>query len=192
MILLWVGRAGLELVAEAADCAACIATTETRSDDSFEVMRAESSRAKVPARTELVPNAPPARHQQREKLRGLSASSRHEPKCHPTDSERQFVYIPPRLRGDDDLRYSGSPLVERRAFPVRRLSKSLLGPLPGLGLLLQDERSLRLAVLNSCEGARSSHVDPFSGAAASLVHYGVPAVIGMQFEMLSRFPLAVS
>jgi hypothetical protein len=52
-----------------------------------------------------------------------------------------------------------------------------------LGLLLQDERSLRLAVLNSCEGARSSHVDPFSGAAASLVHYGVPAVIGMQFEI---------
>lgn len=55
-----------------------------------------------------------------------------------------------------------------------------------LGLLLQDERSLRLAVLNSCEGARSSHIDPFSGAAASLVHYGVPAVIGMQFEITDK------
>jgi CHAT domain len=52
-----------------------------------------------------------------------------------------------------------------------------------LGSLLQDERSLRLAVLNSCEGARSSHVDPFSGVASSLVQYGIPAVIGMQFEI---------
>lgn len=59
-----------------------------------------------------------------------------------------------------------------------------------LGLLLQDERSLRLAVLNSCEGARSSHVDPFSGAAASLVHYGVPAVIGMQFEITDEAAVA--
>jgi CHAT domain-containing protein len=55
-----------------------------------------------------------------------------------------------------------------------------------LGLVLQDERSLRLAVLNSCEGARSSHVDPLSGAAASLVQYGVPAVIGMQFEITDK------
>lgn len=59
-----------------------------------------------------------------------------------------------------------------------------------LGLLLQDERSLRLAVLNSCEGARSSHVDPFSGAAASLVHYGVPAVICMQFEITDEAAIA--
>jgi CHAT domain-containing protein len=59
-----------------------------------------------------------------------------------------------------------------------------------LGLLLQDERSLRLAVLNSCEGARSSHIDPFSGAAASLVHYGVPAVIGMQFEITDEAAIA--
>ena len=38
-----------------------------------------------------------------------------------------------------------------------------------VGSLLWDEHSLRLVVLNSCEGARSSHVDPFSGVAASLV-----------------------
>jgi hypothetical protein len=49
--------------------------------------------------------------------------------------------------------------------------------------LLRDERSLRLAVLNSCEGARNSHVDPFSGVAASLLHCEIPAVIGMQFEI---------
>jgi CHAT domain-containing protein/Kelch motif protein len=52
-----------------------------------------------------------------------------------------------------------------------------------LGSLLQDERSLRLVVLNSCEGARASHVDPFSGAASSLVECGIPAVVGMQFEI---------
>ena len=61
-----------------------------------------------------------------------------------------------------------------------------------LGLLLQDERSLRLAVLNSCEGARSSHVDPFSGAASSLVHQGAPAVIGMQFEITDEAAIAFS
>ena len=52
-----------------------------------------------------------------------------------------------------------------------------------LGSLLHDERSLRLAVLNSCEGARNSHVDPFSGVASALVESGIPAVIGMQFEI---------
>lgn len=52
-----------------------------------------------------------------------------------------------------------------------------------LGSLLQDERSLRLAVLNSCEGARTSHVDPFSGVASSLLECGIPAAIGMQFEI---------
>jgi hypothetical protein len=49
--------------------------------------------------------------------------------------------------------------------------------------LLQDERSLRLVVLNSCEGARGSCVDPFSGVAASLVECGIPGVVGMQFEI---------
>ena len=52
-----------------------------------------------------------------------------------------------------------------------------------LGSLLYDERSLRLAVLNSCEGARTSHVDPFSGVASSLLECGIPAVVGMQFEI---------
>lgn len=45
-------------------------------------------------------------------------------------------------------------------------------------------------MLNSCEGTRSSHVDPFSGAAASLVHHGVPAVIGMQFEITDAAAIA--
>lgn len=49
--------------------------------------------------------------------------------------------------------------------------------------LLGDERSLRLAVLNACEGARTSDIDPFSGVASSLIGCRIPAVVGMQFEI---------
>jgi hypothetical protein len=59
-----------------------------------------------------------------------------------------------------------------------------------LASLLQDERSLGLAVLNACEGARTSHVDPFSGVASSLVQCGIPAVIGMQFEVTDAAAIA--
>jgi outer membrane protein assembly factor BamD (BamD/ComL family) len=52
-----------------------------------------------------------------------------------------------------------------------------------LGTLLHDHRSLRLAVLNACEGARSSLTDPFAGSAQGLVQKGLPAVIAMQFEI---------
>jgi len=52
-----------------------------------------------------------------------------------------------------------------------------------LGVLLHDERTLRLVVLNACEGARTSRTDPFAGTAQSLVQQGLPAVIGMQFEI---------
>jgi WD40 repeat protein len=52
-----------------------------------------------------------------------------------------------------------------------------------LGTILSDHRSLRLAVLNACEGARASEEDPFSGAAQSVVRKGIPAVVAMQFEI---------
>jgi len=52
-----------------------------------------------------------------------------------------------------------------------------------LATILQDHRSLRLVVLNACEGARSSQSDPFAGVAASLVQRGIPAVVAMQFEI---------
>jgi hypothetical protein len=52
-----------------------------------------------------------------------------------------------------------------------------------LATILQDHRSLRLVVLNACEGARSSRTDPFAGVAASLVQRGIPAVVAMQFEI---------
>lgn len=52
-----------------------------------------------------------------------------------------------------------------------------------LGTLLHDQPTLRLAVLNACEGGRTSKSDPFSGVAHSLVQKGIPAVIAMQFEI---------
>jgi len=52
--------------------------------------------------------------------------------------------------------------------------------------LLGDQTSLRLAVLNSCEGARTTLTDPFAGIATSLVALGVPAVVAMQFAISDR------
>jgi nucleoside phosphorylase len=58
-------------------------------------------------------------------------------------------------------------------------------PLNGqdLGTVLRDHYSLRLAVLNACEGGRTGKDDPFLGVAHSLVQMGLPAVIAMQFEI---------
>jgi hypothetical protein len=52
-----------------------------------------------------------------------------------------------------------------------------------LGTLLYDHRSLRLAVLNACEGARAGLVDPLAGVAQTLVQQRIPAVVAMQFEI---------
>ena len=55
-----------------------------------------------------------------------------------------------------------------------------------LGRLLADHNALRLAVLNSCEGATSSDRDVFSSTAAVLVRRGIPAVLAMQYEITDR------
>jgi hypothetical protein len=46
-----------------------------------------------------------------------------------------------------------------------------------------DRQLLRLVVLNSCDGARTTVGDPFAGIAATLVHLGMPAVVAMQYEI---------
>ena len=55
-----------------------------------------------------------------------------------------------------------------------------------LGTLLGDTDSLRLAVLNACEGATADAQDIFSGTAASLVRRGTPAVVAMQYAISDR------
>jgi hypothetical protein len=57
---------------------------------------------------------------------------------------------------------------------------------PTLAYLLQDHPSLRLAVLNACNGARASHENTFAGTAQVLVQRGVPAVIAMQSEVMDE------
>jgi peptidoglycan hydrolase-like protein with peptidoglycan-binding domain len=52
--------------------------------------------------------------------------------------------------------------------------------------LLSDQNVLRLVVLNSCEGARTTLTDPYAGVATTLVQLGVPAVVAMQFEISDR------
>jgi hypothetical protein len=52
-----------------------------------------------------------------------------------------------------------------------------------VGTLLHDHDSLRLVVLNACEGARNSKTDMFAGVATTFVRQGIPAVAAMQFEI---------
>ena len=61
-----------------------------------------------------------------------------------------------------------------------------------LGMMIRNRRSLRLVVLNACEGARSAQNDPFGGVAQALVHQGIPAVIAMQFEISDPAALTFS
>ena len=61
-----------------------------------------------------------------------------------------------------------------------------------LGLLLGDHDSLRLTVLNSCDGARADKLDIFSSTAAVLVRKGTPAVIAMQYEITDRAAIELS
>lgn len=61
-----------------------------------------------------------------------------------------------------------------------------------LGMVLHDHRSLRLVILNACEGARSSRVDPFAGTAQSLIQQGIPAVIAMQFPITDEAAITFS
>lgn len=61
-----------------------------------------------------------------------------------------------------------------------------------LGTLFNTYPEIRLVLLNACEGARNSPKDPFAGVAASLVERGIPAVIGMQFEITDTAAITFS
>ena len=59
-----------------------------------------------------------------------------------------------------------------------------------LATVLRDFASLRLTVLNACDGARSSRTDPFAGVAGKLVESDIPAVVAMQFEISDEAAIA--
>ncbi|MBN1580067.1 MAG: CHAT domain-containing protein [Anaerolineae bacterium] len=52
-----------------------------------------------------------------------------------------------------------------------------------LALLLSDHHTLRLVLLNACEGARAQEQSQFSSLAAALVQRGLPAVLAMQYPI---------
>jgi formylglycine-generating enzyme required for sulfatase activity len=55
-----------------------------------------------------------------------------------------------------------------------------------LGALLLDHPTLRLVVLNACEGARHGEADAFCGVAQRLLQQRIPAVVAMQREVSNR------
>jgi L,D-peptidoglycan transpeptidase YkuD (ErfK/YbiS/YcfS/YnhG family) len=61
-----------------------------------------------------------------------------------------------------------------------------------LGVLLGDHESLRLAVLNACEGARTDQGDLFSSTATVLVRRGTPAVVAMQHVITDTAAIELS
>lgn len=63
-----------------------------------------------------------------------------------------------------------------------------LDPVPAdlLSAMLLRVPRLRLAVLNLCSGADSSHTEPFSGLAQALIGGGVPAVVAMHGRVSDR------
>jgi len=58
--------------------------------------------------------------------------------------------------------------------------------------LLRDQRSLRLAVLNACEGAEAAAADAYSGVAQRLVRGGTPAVIAMRTSISDQASIALA
>lgn len=55
-----------------------------------------------------------------------------------------------------------------------------------LGRVLADHRSLRLVVLNACDGAKAGKRDIFSSVGATLARRGIPAVLAMQEAITDR------
>lgn len=58
--------------------------------------------------------------------------------------------------------------------------------------LFNDHTSLRLVVLNACDGGRTSAGNPFAGVAPRLVQRGIPAVMAMQFPILDTAAIQLS
>jgi CHAT domain-containing protein len=57
---------------------------------------------------------------------------------------------------------------------------------------LADHKTLRLVVLNSCEGAKGSDTNIFSSTSSILMRRGVPAVVAMQYEITDRAAIEFS
>ncbi|MBC9823017.1 CHAT domain-containing protein [Terrabacter sp. MAHUQ-38] len=88
--------------------------------------------------------------------------------------------------GFDQQAQEGVLVLEREDGTAHRVSGARLGT------LLHDARAMQLAVLNACEGARTSGRDAFSGVGQALVRQGLPAVVAMQTEISDRAAIVFS
>lgn len=88
--------------------------------------------------------------------------------------------------GFDPQAQEGVLVLEREDGTAHRVSGARLGT------LLHDARTMQLAVLNACEGARTSGRDAFSGVGQALARQGLPAVVAMQTEISDRAALVFS
>lgn len=59
-----------------------------------------------------------------------------------------------------------------------------------LTTILGDHKSLRLTVLNACQGAQTSGINPYAGTAQRLVQRGIPAVVAMREAVSDAAALA--
>jgi tetratricopeptide (TPR) repeat protein len=71
-------------------------------------------------------------------------------------------------------------LVNEYGQPVKKFASDLAV------LLGTPQKSLRLAVLNCCEGAKTNVRDRFGSPAVALIRSGLPAVIAMQFPIRDK------
>ena len=88
--------------------------------------------------------------------------------------------------GFDELRGEGFVFIPDESGRATRLSST------GLGRLLGDHDPMRLAILNSCEGARGDAIDVFSSTAATVVQRGTPGVVAMQYQITDRAAIEFS
>ncbi|MEO6997955.1 MAG: CHAT domain-containing protein [Terracoccus sp.] len=88
--------------------------------------------------------------------------------------------------GFDETAQEGVLALETAEGTVDRVSGARLGT------LLHDAQGMQLAVLNACEGARTSSNNAFSGVGQTLVRQGLPAVVAMQTEISDRAALVFS
>ncbi|MEZ4682142.1 MAG: CHAT domain-containing protein [Caldilineaceae bacterium] len=61
-----------------------------------------------------------------------------------------------------------------------------------LAQLLHNERTLRMVLLNACEGSRTSATNAFAGVAQQLVQQGIPAVIAMRHPISDEAAITFS
>jgi hypothetical protein len=90
------------------------------------------------------------------------------------------------MGGFNELKQEGFVVFTDEQGRGREISGELLGT------LLRDERSLRIVVLDTSETARTSLTNAFAGVAPRLVQQGIPAVMGMQYNIADETAITLS